>query len=147
MVVRKTPHLTNARAIELTGEGIAAAVKEVGKEALAKAADVEKRTIEKWMAQGSLPAIDCLLNMADESPKVLIGIAAEKGWCLTPAQAQPANDMQLAAELGHGLAELIDRLRDGKRCHIDTAVLAALFRELIPHMQAIVNEDDARRAA
>jgi hypothetical protein len=145
MVVRKTQHLTNARAIELTGEGVATAVKKVGKEALAKAADVQQRTVEKWMAQGSLPGIDCLLNMADEAPDVLIGILAEKGWILTPARAEPANDMELASDLGRALAELIDRLRDGKRCHVDTAVLGALFRQIIPEMQAIVDEADGRR--
>lgn len=146
MSVRKTTHLTNARAIELTGDGVSAAVKRVGKDALAKAADVERRTIEKWMAQGSLPAIDCLLNMADQDQSVLNGLLAEKGWAsLTRAVASPANDMQLASHLGHSLAELIERLRDGRRCHIDTAVLAALFRQIIPEMQAIVDEDDEQR--
>lgn len=147
MVVRKKPHLTNARATEVAGEGVSRAVATVGKDRLAKAADVQQRTIEKWMAQGSLPGVDCLLNMSDECPAPLIGLLAEKGWCLTPAYADPANDMQLAAGLGHSLAEFIDRLRDGKRCHVDTAVLASLFRQLIPQMQAIVDEDDARKAA
>lgn len=147
MVVRKNPHLTNARAIEVAGEGISKAVKRVGKDALAKAGDVQRRTIEKWMAQGSLPSIDCLLNMADEAPDVIAGLLAEKGWRMSPAYAEPANDMQLAADLGHSLTELIVRLQDGKRCHIDTAVLAALFRQLVPHMQAVIDEDDQRRAA
>lgn len=148
MSVRKNAHLTNARATELTGEGVSAAVKKVGKDKLAKAGDVQVRTIEKWMAQGSLPGVDCLLNMADEDPSVINGLLAEKGWSgLSRAIADPANDMQLAANLGHSLTELIERLRDGKRCHVDTAVLAALFRQLMPMMQAIVEEDDARRSA
>lgn len=147
MVVRKNAHLTNARAKELASAGITKAVSDVGKSKLASAADVKIRTVEKWMGQASLPDLDHLLNMADESTEVLAGILAEKGWCLTPARSDPANDMQLAAGLGHSLAELIDRLRDGRRCHVDTAVLAALFRQLVPQMQAIVDEDDARKAA
>ena len=145
--VRKTPHLTNARAKELAADGIRDAARNVGKDRLAKAGDIEVRTVEKWIAEGSLPAIDHLLNMADEDVTVIRALLAEKGWVLTPARADPANDMQLAAGLGHSLAEFLERLRDGKRCHVDTAVLAALFRQLIPQMQAIVDEDDARRAA
>lgn len=146
-VVRKMPHLTNARAKELAAEGIRSSARTSGKDVLAKAGDVEVRTVEKWMAEGSLPGIDHLLNMADVDPAVLRGLLSAKGWTLTPATSDPANDMQLAAGLGHTLAEMIERLRDGKRCHVDTAVLAALFRELIPQMQAIVDEDDARRRA
>jgi hypothetical protein len=146
-VVRKNRFLTNARATELAAEGVRMGVKSGGKEGMAKAADVTTRTIEKWMAEGSLPGVDHLLNMADADPTVLCSLLAEKGWTLTPAHAEPANDMQLAAGIGHTLAEFLDRIRDGRRCHVDTAVLAALFRQLIPQMQAIVDEDDARRAA
>jgi hypothetical protein len=145
--VRKAPYLTNARAKELTADGVRQAVRQVGKDKLAKAGDVDVRTIEKWIAEGSLPAVDHLLNMADEDPIVLRQLLAEKGWVLTPSHAEPANDMQLAAGLGHTLGEFLERLRDGVRCHVDTAVIAALFRELIPQMQAIVDEDDARRRA
>lgn len=141
-VVRKTTHLTNARAKELATEGIREAVKSVGKERLAAAADVKVRTVEKWLAEASLPDVDCLLNMSDEDPAVMRLLLSEKGWSLTPSMAEPANDMALAAGLGHSVAELIDRLRDGRRCHIDTGVLAALFRPLIPQMQAIVDEAD-----
>lgn len=145
--VRKAPHITNARAIEVAGDAVSASVKNVGKDKLAKSADVTTRTIEKWMAHGSLPSVDCLLNMSAEDPAILRAVVALGGWNLTPQSANPANDMELAAGLGHGLSELIDRLRDGRRCHIDTVVLAELFRQLIPQMQAIVDEADALRGA
>lgn len=145
-VVRKTRHLTNARAIELAASGIRAAVNSKGKDRIAKAGDVKVRTVEKWMGEGSLPDVDHLLNIADEDPAVLRALLAEKGWVLVPARAEPANDLQLAAGLGHSLGEFLERLSDGHRCHIDTAIVAALFRELIPQMQAIVDEDDARRS-
>lgn len=147
MGVRKSAHLTNARAKELTSDGITKAVSKVGKDKLAKAADVQIRTVEKWMGQASLPDLDHLLNMADECPLVIEAILSEKGWHLTPNQADPANDMQLAAGLGHSLAEFLDRIRDGRRCHVDTAVLAALFRQLVPQMQAIIDEDESLRRA
>lgn len=147
-VVRKTAHLTNARAIELAAEGMQVAVKHRGKDGIAKAGDVTTRTIEKWMAEGSLPGIDHLLNIADQEPVVLNRLLAEKGWAgLRRAVADPAADMALAANLGHCLGEFIERLGDGRRCHVDTAVLAGMFRQLIPQMQAIVDEDDTRRAS
>lgn len=147
-VVRKTAFLTNARAKELASEGIREAVKEHGKDKVADAADVQVRTVEKWLAQASLPALPDLLNVARIEPTVATAVLAEMGWNgLTRSSSAPANDMEVAANLGHAVAEMIDRLRDGKRCHVDTAVLAALFRQLIPQMQAIVDEDNARRAA
>lgn len=144
-VVRKRAHLTNARAKKLVADGLNEVVPEIGKDKLAGAADVTVRTVEKWMSQTSLPDIDCLLNMADEDPRIVAKLFAEKGWVLTPKVARPANDMELAAGMGHSVAELIERLRDGHRCHVDTAVLAAMFRPLIPQMQAIVDEDDRRK--
>lgn len=146
-VVRKTAFLTNARAKELAAEGVRIAVKSHGKDSVADSADVRVRTVEKWLAEASLPSLVDLLNVASLEPRCADAVLAEMGWSgLTPKRAQAANDMELAAGLGHGLSELIDRLRDGRRCHVDTAVLAALFRNLIPQMQAVVDEDDARKA-
>jgi len=58
-VVRKMPHLTNVRAKELAAEGITAAVRSKGKEALARASDMTTRAVEKWMAEVSLPQSTC----------------------------------------------------------------------------------------
>ncbi len=102
-------------------------------------------TVRRGISGPSLPSAENLLNSLAADPTALNEVLALYGLSATPKVATPANDMQLAAGLGHSLAEFIDRLRDGKRCHVDTAVLAALFRELIPQMQAIVDEDDARR--
>jgi len=69
------------------------------------------------------------------------------GWQqrLPPRQSRAANDMELAAGLGHSLSELIERLRDGKRCHLDTLALAELFRAVIPQMAAVIDEADVLR--
>lgn len=146
-VVRKIGFLTNARAKVLAAEGIYLAVQKHGKDKVAEAADVQVRTVEKWMSQASIPSLVDMLNVSRVEPRCADAILAELGWSgLHDARSEPANDMVLAAELGHCLAELIQRLSDGVRCHVDTAVLAALFRQLIPQMQTIVDEDDARRA-
>jgi hypothetical protein len=119
----------------------------IGHGKFADDADMDAVTVRRGIAGPSLPSAENLLNSLAADPTALNEALALYGLIAAPKQANPANDMQLAAGLGHSVAELIDRLRDGKRCHIDTAVLAALFRELIPQMQAIVDEDDARRFA
>lgn len=142
-VVRKTPLLTHVRAKELTADGVRDAVKTHGKDLLARAGDCSIRVIEKWMAEGSLPDLDVMLNLARQAPEVLTPILAEMGWnALTPTRAEPANDMALVAGMSATVAEFLRLLTDGKRCHVDTAILADLFRTLIPQMQAIVDEDD-----
>lgn len=144
-VVRKSAFMTNARAKELATEGIRRAAAGPRKHELARAADVRVRTVEKWLAEVSLPDVDCLLNMADVDPEVLRLLFAEKGWTLSRSVAAETTDFELAAHMGSTLSEFLERLRDGKICHVDQSVLATLFRRLIPEMQAIVDQDDARK--
>jgi hypothetical protein len=124
--------------------GWSRAANKLGQGAFADAADMDSVTVRRGISGPSLPAGENLLNSLAADPTALNEALALYGLIATPKQAQAANDMALAAGLGHGLAELIERLRDGKRCHVDTAILAALFRELIPQMQAVVDEADER---
>lgn len=119
----------------------------LGKGVFADAADFDTVTLNRALTGPSLPSAEHLLNSLVADPTALSEVLALYGLKASPAVADPANDFELAAQLGHTLAEMIDRMRDGKRCHVDTAVLASLFRQLIPQMQAVVEEDDARRAA
>lgn len=119
----------------------------MGRGTFADAAEFDAVTYDRAIKGPSLPAAENLLNSLAADPTALTEVVALYGLKLSPVLAEPANDFELAAQLGHTLAELIERLRDGKRCHVDTAVLAALFRQLIPQMQAVVDEDDMRRAA
>lgn len=145
-VVRKTAPITHVRAVELTADGVRQAAKRVGKDKLAKAGDCGIRVVEKWIAEGSLPGVDKLLNMATVAPEVMTPLLSEMGWnALTKAQADPANDFDLVSNLSSTLTEFLQRIADGHRCHVDTAVLAGLFRMLMPQMQAIVDEDDRRQ--
>jgi hypothetical protein len=44
----------------------------------------------------------------------------------------------------HAATEYLDRMKDGRRCHVDTAALAKLFIPLIPQMLAIVEEANGK---
>ncbi|MBY8333146.1 hypothetical protein [Qipengyuania pacifica] len=105
-------------------------------------------TINRALTGPSLPSSENLLNSLAADPNALEEVFALYGLdSPRPKNAQPANDMDLVTNLSGTVAEYLQRLADGKRCHVDTAVLAKLFRPLIPQMQAIVDEDAKRRAA
>jgi hypothetical protein len=127
------------------GAGWSRCVNAMGRGQFADSAEMDDVTVRRGISGPSLPSAEHLLNCLAADPTALCEVMALYGLQVSPTRAEKANDFALAAELGHTLAELIERLRDGKRCHVDTAVLAALFRHLIPQMQAIVDEDDARK--
>ena len=121
---------------------IARMISEHGRDATASALGISARHIGN-LANGSFPRADRLHNLKALDPDALATVDA----LYRPEKPQAANDMELAAGLGHSLSELIDRLRDGKRCHLDTLALAELFRPIIPQLQAVVDEADVLRGA
>lgn len=145
-VIRETPAISHLRAVELSAEGVRLAQKRLGKDALAKACDSSIRVIEKWMAEGSMPDADRMLNMARVAPEVMTPLLAEMGFApLTKSRADAANDFDLIQGLLAAGTEFVARIADGRRCHVDTAVLADLFRPIMPMMQAVVDEDNRRK--
>lgn len=117
----------------------------IGKGRMADEADTNTRTIDRVLTGDHLPEAQTIFNALVADETALDEILGEYGFLLRRKNSDAANDMDLAAGLGHSVAELIDRLKDGHRCHVDTAILGALFRELIPQMQAVVDEADAMR--
>lgn len=145
-VCRRKPH-SKTKLSRAVSAGWSRCALAMGQGAFADQSDMDAVTVRRALSGPSLPSAENLLNSLAADPTALNEALGLYGLIATPKQSTAANDLELAAGLGHSVAELIDRLRDGKRCHVDTAVLAALFRELIPQMQAVVDEDDARRAA
>lgn len=117
----------------------------IGKGKFADDAEFDVVTINRALTGPSLPSAENLLNSLAADPSALAEVLALYGLQVSPLVATTANDFELAARIGHTLAEFLERLRDGQRCHVDTAVLAPMFRDLIPQMQAIVDQDDARK--
>ena len=119
----------------------------LGKGSMADRMEVNAKTIDRAMAGPSLPDAENLLNSLIADPSALDEVLKLYGLKVVPNVANAANDMALVTSLSGTVAEYLQRIADGKRCHVDTAVLAELFRPLLPQMQAIVDEHDARRAA
>src|SRR5690606_34092622 len=113
------------------------------KGAFADNIDVDTKTVNRALTGETVPELHTALNSLADDPTALDELFALYNGSFVPRRCAPgASDMELAAGLGHSLSELIDRLRDGKLCHIDTLALAELFRPLVPQMQAVVAEAD-----
>lgn len=120
---------------------------DMGQGSFADAADMDSVTVRRGISGPSLPSAENLLNSLAADKTALNEVLALYGLEARSKLSQAANDMEIAAGLGHGLSELIDRLRDGKRCHLDTLALGEVFRRVIPQLQAIVDEADHIRGA
>ncbi|MFS0771065.1 hypothetical protein [Sphingomonas sp. 1P08PE] len=119
----------------------------VGKAVMAERMEVDAKLITRGCGGENLPEAHNLFNALLVDPTALDEVLAEYGFSLCPHRSAAANDLELVAGLSNGVTEFLRRIQDGRRCHIDTAVLAELFRPLIPAMQGIVDEHDTRRAA
>lgn len=119
----------------------------MGQGAFADGSDIDPVTVRRGIAGPSLPAAENLLNNLAADPSALNEALALYGLTATPKVAEPANDLALVTGMSSAVAEYLRRIADGQRCHIDEAVLAELFRPIIPQMQAIIDRHDARRVA
>lgn len=117
----------------------------IGKGKFADDAGFDVTTFNRALTGPSLPSSEHLLNSLAADPSALDEVFALFGLALRPTFAKPGNDMELASHLGRALAEYLDRLSDGKRCHNDTLALASLFRPLVQEMQAVIDEGDKIR--
>lgn len=115
------------------------------KGAFADNIDIDTKTVNRALTGESVPELHTAFNSLADDPTALDELAALYGVRFVPCISSATSDMELAGGLGRSLAELIDRLSDGNRCHLDTLALGALFRPLIPQMQAVVDEADAIR--
>ena len=144
--VRPKTALSKTRVAALLAAGFAR-VSAGRKGEFADKLEVKVRTVDRALTGDTTPEFHTAINALLFDITALDEVMRAVGCKITPNHSQAANDMELAAGLSHGLSEFIDRLRDGRRCHIDTAVLAELFRQIIPQMQAIVDEADHMRGA
>jgi hypothetical protein len=109
--------------------------------------DTSTKTLDRALTGETLPELHTALAATQTDLTALDEVFKLYGFHASLNRVEAANDMELAASMSSTVTEFLKRLSDGKRCHIDTGVLAELFRRLIPQMQALVDEHDARVAA
>lgn len=147
MSARRTPPRKSVVQDALAAGLARAAITAGGKGHLVDNMDTSPATLTRALSGTHLPELHTAFSALLTDVTALDEVAALYGVKIAHRTSTAANDMELAGELSGALTEFLTRLADGRRCHVDTAVLAELFRRLIPQMQAIVGEHDARRAA
>lgn len=127
--------------------GLARAIRTAGgKGTLADCMGTSTKTLDRALTGETLPELHTALAALLSDITALDEVFKLYGVHVALNQIAAANDMELAASMSNTVTEFLKRLADGKRCHVDTGVLAELFRRLIPQMQSIVDEHDERVA-
>jgi len=116
-----------------------------GKGAFADKIEVTTRTIDNALSGTTLPELHTAFNSLLFDHTALDEVVALYGFCLTPKQAEPANDLLTAAGVLTAMSDLIGRLADGVRDHVDTLAIADLLRPHMPALGRIVVEADELR--
>ena len=117
----------------------------MGQGIFADASDMDQVTVRRGIAGPSLPSAENLLNSLAADPTALNEVLGLYGLVATLKESGEVSDMDLITGMSGAVAEYLRRIADGRRCHLDEAALAALFRPIIPQMQAIVDADDRRK--
>lgn len=145
--VRKSPP-SKSDVSQALAVGLSRAIRSAGgKGTLADNMETSTKTLDRAIIGENLPELHTALAATLTDITALDEVFKLYGFHAALIRADAANDMALAADLSNTVTEFLKRLADGKRCHIDTGVIAELFRRLIPQMQAIVDEHDDRVAA
>lgn len=139
--------LAKQRVSALLSAGWARVAASVGKGKLADGVDATEKTIENAMAGRTLPELHTALNSLTVDPTALDELFAGLGFRLCPLHSDAANDLETAGGVVAAMGELIRRLADGTRCHLDTLAIAALLRPHMPAMEALIHEADKIRGA
>lgn len=103
-------------------------------------ADQDGKTVSKAISGEHLPEAHTILNSLLVDPAALFNVLQLYGGCFVPTQAVDSDDMSAVSSMLHAATEYLDRIKDGRRCHVDTAALAKLFIPLVPHMLAIIEQ-------
>jgi hypothetical protein len=107
-------------------------------------ADSDGKTVSKAISGEHVPAAHTVLNSLVADPSALFNTLRLYDGCFVPIAGKAPDDMAAISAMLHAATEYLDRMKDGRRCHVDTAALAKLFIPLIPQMLAIVEEANGK---
>jgi hypothetical protein len=117
-----------------------------GKHAFAEALSVSTPTIENALAGKNVPEALTLLNSLTVDETALDEPLRELGFVICRFHRESGDDLQTAAGMVAAMGELLQRIKDGIRCHNDTLAVAELLRPHMPALEAIVCEADRLRS-
>jgi hypothetical protein len=100
----------------------------------------DPKTVSKAISGEHLPEAHTILNSLVADPTALFKVFQLYGGAFVRTQPGEVCDMSCISQMLHAATEYLDRMKDGRRCHVDNTVLAKLFVPLIPAMLAIIRE-------
>lgn len=100
----------------------------------------EGKTISKAISGEHLPEAHTILNTLGVDPAGLFHTLSLFGGVFVPCRPMASEDYETIRQMMHAATEYLDRMKDGRRCHVDTAALAKLLVPLVPAMLAIIQE-------
>jgi len=106
----------------------------------------DSNTVSKAISGEHLPEAHTILNSLVVDQAALFNVFQLYGGVFVPTQPGEVCDMSCISQMLHAATEYLDRMKDGRRDHTDTAALAKLFTPLIPAMLAIIEEANGTRA-
>lgn len=109
--------------------------------------DKEGKVVSKAISGEHLPEAHTILNSLVVNPAALFNTLQLYGGVFVPVDAGECDDMSVISGMLHAATEYLDRMKDGKRDHRDTAALASLFKPLIPAMLCVMREASEGKGA
>lgn len=98
------------------------------------------KVVSRVLARTGLPEAHTVLNSLVVDPGALFNTLLLWNVVAVAVETSPVDDMAVILGMMHAATEHLERMKDGHRCHVDTAALAKLFRPLVPQMLAIIRE-------
>lgn len=106
----------------------------------------EGKTLSKAISGEHLPEAHTILNTLGVDPAGLFHTLSLFGGVFVPCRAISGEDYATIRKMLHAATEYMDRMQDGRRCHVDTAALAKQLVPLVPAMLAIIQEANGEKA-
>jgi hypothetical protein len=103
-------------------------------------ADADGKTVSKAISGEHLPSGHTMLNSLVVDNTALFNTLLLYGGVFVPVETRPVEDMTVILNMMQAATEYLERMKDGHRCHQDTAALAKLFRPIVPQLLAVIRE-------
>lgn len=97
-------------------------------------------TVTNAISGKNTPRLHTALASLNVDTAALFNTLMLYGVVAVPADPEAISDMDTISAMLRSATEYLERMQDGKRCHVDTAALAKLFKPLVPAMLAIIRE-------
>lgn len=99
-----------------------------------------QKVVSRTISGEGVPELHNVLNSLVVDSSALLNTLLLWNVVAVPVETAPVDDMATILGMMQAATEYLERMKDGQRCHRDTAALAKLFRPIVPQMIALIRE-------